>query len=117
MKALTEEERIDLLIANLENGMAKKFAEKIGVAPSNITRLRSGEYRLDKFKDRIMAAYPQVSRTWLDTGLGYPGDLSASMIKDRLTDEIAEKDKLIGSLRRELDTQRKVIDRLLKEKK
>jgi hypothetical protein len=37
MKALTEEERIDLLIANLENGMAKKFAEKTGVAPSNIT--------------------------------------------------------------------------------
>jgi hypothetical protein len=72
---------------------------------------------LEKFKDRIMEAYPQVSRTWLDTGLGYPGDLSAGMIKDRLTDEIAEKDKLIGSLRRELDTQRNVIDRLLKEKK
>lgn len=95
---MTERERLDFLIDNLESGVAKRFAQRIGVSLPTISRIRSGELRLLPRADRILKAYPQVSRDWLYSGQGYPGDLNVEMVAKRLGKIISEKDRTIATL-------------------
>lgn len=69
---MTEAQRIDYLVAVLEGGNAKAFAEKAGLNQQAVTNLRQGKYRIDRFVSRIAAAYPDVEETWLVTGDGDP---------------------------------------------
>lgn len=95
---MTERERLDYLIDNLESGVAKRFADKIGISLPTVSRIRSGELRLAPRVDSILRAYPRVSRHWLETGEGYPGDLNVELVTERLSAIIAEKDRTITIL-------------------
>lgn len=107
---MTEAERLEFLIRRLEAGVAVRFSEKTGIPTPKISRIKSGELRLVKVVDDILRAYPQVSREWLETGSGYPGDLSVELVKDRLTKVIEDRDRVIKALTKELDLQRKIIE-------
>lgn len=69
---MTEAQRIDYLVAVLEGGNAKAFAEKAGLNQQAVTNLRQGRYRIDRFVTKILAAYPDVDDKWLVTGEGEP---------------------------------------------
>ncbi len=114
-QALTEAERVELLIRRLENGVAARFAEKTGIPTPKLSRLRGGELRLAKNIDAILRAYPMVNREWLETGVGYPGDLTIEMVKLKYIEILNQKDKLILSLIKELDMQRRIIDKKLSD--
>lgn len=108
---MSESERIEYLIAALEGGSAKKFAEKIGVSATAIHRVRKGDFGIRLKIDAIIQAYPSVNRRWLETGEGYPGDLTIDLVKAHYEEKIARADKVIDHLTRrieELENQRKV---------
>ncbi len=107
---MTEAERLEFLIRRLEAGVAVRFSEKTGIPTPKISRIKSGELRLIKVVDNILRAYPQVSREWLETGSGYPGDLSVELVKERLMGVIADRDKLIKTLTREIELQQRIIE-------
>ena len=66
---MTEAERIELLIALLEDGNGAAFARKIGCDKSRVTDIRRGIRGIDRYKKRILEAYPTlVSEKFLDTG-------------------------------------------------
>lgn len=69
---MTPSERIDYLILALASDNAKLFADKCGIHPSSLSKLRSGKFHLPKFTGRILAAYPQVNEEWLLSGVGDP---------------------------------------------
>ena len=69
---MTDAQRIDYLVAVLEGGNAKAFADKAGMHQQTVTGLRRGKYKVDKFVARILAAYPDVEDKWLVTGDGEP---------------------------------------------
>ena len=69
---MTEAQRIEYLVAVLEGGNAKAFAEKAGLNQQAVTNLRQGRYRFDRFVAKILAAYPDVDDKWLVTGEGEP---------------------------------------------
>lgn len=69
---MTDAQRIDYLVAVLEGGNAKAFADKAGMHQQTVTGLRQGRFKVDKFVARILAAYPDVEDKWLVTGEGEP---------------------------------------------
>ena len=73
---MTESERIEFLIQVLESGNGSAFGEKIGVSRATVSKMRKGMVGFRLNKEGILAAYPQIRREWLDTGEGYPGDLT-----------------------------------------
>lgn len=106
---MTESERLEFLIRRLENGVAARFSEKTNIPTPKISRIRGGELRLHKLYDDILQAYPQVNREWLETGVGYPGDLTVDLVKERLMGVIADRDRLIKALTREIELQQRII--------
>ena len=111
---MTEAERLDYLIKTLESGVAVRFAEKTGMSLPKVSRIRGGELRLNKQYDAIVRAYPQVNREWLETGVGYPGDLTVDLVKERLTKVIEDRDRIIKTLAREVELQQRIIEEKLK---
>lgn len=69
---MTDAQRIEYLVAVLEGGNAKAFADKAGMHQQTVTGIRQGKYKVDKFVARILAAYPDVDDKWLVTGDGEP---------------------------------------------
>lgn len=114
---MTDSEILDFLIKTLEGNNARKFAEKTGITPPILSRIRKGELRLSKRYDAIMAAYPMLNREFLTTGEGYPGDLSIELVRERMQTLLAEKDRVINTLTRELELNQKVITRLTSTRK
>lgn len=114
---MTETERIDFLIRHLEGGNAKAFSQRLGIDPSAVSRMRNKLMSLsEKYINIILDAYPQVSRGWLETGDGYPGDLSVELVKTRYEQKIERADRIIDSLTKEIERQGKIIDLLIAEK-
>lgn len=111
---LTEAERAQYLVDHLENGYAQKFADKIGIDKTRISKILHGKLHINSLYERILSAYPAVSRDWLYTGMGYAGDLDVEAVRERMTKALEEKDRLIMSLTQTLDAQRKVIEKLTK---
>ncbi|MBR0083106.1 MAG: hypothetical protein IJP93_03385 [Bacteroidales bacterium] len=110
---MTEPERLDFLIKTLESGVAARFAEKTGMPLPKVSRIRSGELRLNKQFDAIIRAYPLVNREWLETGVGYPGDLTVDLVKERLTKVVEDRDRVIRALTKELELQQRIIEEKL----
>lgn len=102
-KTYSEPERLTLLINTLEGGNAKSFADKTGILPSTISRIRAGKLRLISKVDTILRVYPSVSREWLETGEGYPGDISMHLMRDRYERLLQEKERQIAILVREIE--------------
>ena len=102
---MTESERIDYLIKVLAGGNAAEFAERIGTTRSIVSRIRSPKYpnRITRYIDGIIRAYPAVNREWLETGEGYPGDLTIDLVKAHYESRIRRADMVIDYLTRRVN--------------
>ena len=100
---MTEAERITFLVAVLEGGNGAQFAEKIGAHKSAVSELKSGKRRIRRYIERIIAAYPTVSRDWLTTGEGYPGDITVDLVKSHYTKKIDQQSEIISHLLKRIE--------------
>lgn len=100
---MTEAQRAQYLIEHCTNGSSADFAQSIGIDRPRLSRIVHGQLRLSKLYDAILSAYPDVNPQWLRTGIGYPGDLSAELVRQKYEKIIAEKDALIRTLQRIID--------------
>ena len=114
---MTEQERLDFLVKHLGNGNAAEFARKIGVQPSAVSRIRVGREPLtQKYIEAIMTAFPQVERKWLESGDGYPGDISVELVKQSYELKLEKADALINTLIHEIERQGRIIESLIQNK-
>lgn len=100
---MTEAERIDFIINALEGGNGSAFAHRIGVSTPSASKMRRGLFSIRLKIDAILKAYPAINRTWLETGEGYPGDLTVDLVKAHYEEKIARKEKMIDHLMRRID--------------
>lgn len=96
-------ERIDYLVKVLAGNNARKFAQKTGIRPDSLSRARKGINRPSSYFERILSAYPDVSRDWLFNGTGEPlysdREKSEVMTKlDALEKEVRRLAKMVQSL-------------------
>lgn len=112
-KAYTQEEIIETLIAKLTNHSQQEFAFRLGVTPSTISKIASGEKTLTTYyADKIVATFPTVNRDWLLTGRGYPGDLSIELVRQKYESLLTDKDRLIETMRKEIEILQEMIQRM-----
>lgn len=97
---MTEIERINYLIESLSGGSAKRFAEKCGIRPDSLSRVRNGKGSPSYYFPRILKGYPDVRRDWLYKEEGKPfktmaqkDDLNAKL--DALNNNIRELSELV----------------------
>lgn len=109
-----EGERVDLVIKTLAGDNAKRFSEATGIDTSTVSKLRNGGKRVWGYVDKILAAYPSVSRAWLTTGDGRSGMEPVGKTASEYEEEIARLNRLVDTLERELRQSQSVIDRLLR---
>lgn len=95
---MTESERIEYLITHLAHGNANRFADRTGMSKANVSKLKSGEIKIKRSIPKILEAYPQVNRLWLETGEGYPGDISISLVKAHYEEKIKRLESIIDKL-------------------
>lgn len=95
---MTESERIEYLITHLAHGNANRFADRTGMCKANVSKLKSGEIKIKRSIPKILEAYPQVNRLWLETGEGYPGDISISHVKAHHEEKIKRLESIIDKL-------------------
>ena len=95
---MTEAERIEYLISVLENGNGAEFARRVGISNASISRIRKGDFGIRLKIDAILRAYPSVNRTWLETGEGYPGDLTIDLVKAHYEKKIQLQERIISNL-------------------
>ena len=100
---MTEAERIEFIIQVLESGNGSAFGKKIGVSPATASKMRKGQIGFRLNKEGILAAYPQIRREWLETGEGYPGDLTVDIVRSYYEEKIIKADKIIDHLMRRID--------------
>lgn len=79
--------RIDLLL-NALNVSQSEFAEKLGITPNNVTNMKQRNLSSRNI-EKIVKAYPQISREWLMTGEGLP--LKSTQIVDKLFSQTGNK--------------------------
>lgn len=78
-------ERLDYLIRALAGNNARAFASKAGIRPDSLSRARHGITNPSAYFERVLGAFPCVSRAWLYDGEGEP------MVEDREKGEILAK--------------------------
>lgn len=69
---MTGQERLDYLIKVLSGNNARAFALKAGIRPDVLSRVRHGKGTPSFYFERVLAAFPEVSRDWLYSGEGEP---------------------------------------------
>lgn len=111
---MTEGERLEFLIKQLEGGNMTEFSRKTGIIKSTLCRIKSGQLRLKSKVDAIIRAYPMVERKWLETGEGYCGDLSIEIVNEKLKQIVAEKDTIIKALTEQIMMNQDLFRRLSK---
>ena len=94
-------------------GNISMFAAALNINRTSISSVIAGKYSLAPYLDKIRKVFPGVSEKFLETGEGYPGDLSARQVRENLEAVIKEKEAQIARLTLEMETQRKVIEMLL----
>lgn len=107
---MTEPERLEYLIKTLEGGNAKAFGIKIGCSESSVSRMRSGKYGIKKKINDILFAYPAVNREWIESGEGYPGDLTIDLVKQHYESKISKTDRIIDNLMKRIDDLEKKLE-------
>ena len=100
---MTEIERIDYLVKVLANGNSSQFARSINLRRDVLSRVRSGELTLKYKYNDILRVYPEVNRNWLETGEGYPGDLTVDLVKAYYEDKMKRKEKVIDQLMKRIE--------------
>lgn len=111
---MTEGERLEFLIKQLEGGNLTEFSRKTGIIKSTLSRIKSGQLRIRGKVDAIIRVYPMVEREWLETGNGYCGDLSVEVVNNKLKQIVAEKDIIIQALTEQLMLNQAVLRKLTK---
>lgn len=115
-KLRPQDAKIMRTIVDLGCGGSTKLASLLlGSFSSSISAIMSGKYALAPQLGKIRKAFPLISEDFLETGEGDPGCLSIMQMKDKYDAIIAEKDDTIARLVNEMETQRKVIELLLKK--
>lgn len=100
---MTESERINLLIKCLAGGNAAEFARAIGTSTPVVSLMRKGSVGIRLQVDKICKAYPCVDRSWLETGEGYPGDISVEYVKAHYSAQIRRCEMIIDHLCRRIN--------------
>lgn len=100
---MTEAERIEFIIQVLESGNASAFGKKIGISPANAGKMRKGQIGFRLNKEAILTAYPQIRREWLETGEGYPGDLTVDLVRSHYEAKINRCENIIDHLTRRIN--------------
>ena len=100
---MTEAERIEFIIKVLESGNAAEFAKRIGVSKATAVRMRTGTVGIRLRINDILSAYPAINRTWLETGEGYPGDLTVDLVKAHYEQKLKRNEVIIDHLTRRID--------------
>ena len=95
---MTESERIEFIISNLEGGNGERFAKKIGRSKATVSRMKNGQIGSRLNIAAILETYPQINREWLETGEGYPGDLTVALVKEHYLEKIKLNEKVIDTL-------------------
>ena len=96
---IPEKDRIELLISLLEDGNGAAFARKIGCDKARITDIRKGVRGIDRYRGRILAAYPDfVTSAFLDTG-----DIGAFPVFALLSYFMRENERLVAALNEKKD--------------
>ena len=95
---MTEKERIDFLIKHLAHGNGKVFAEKIGVSPASVSRMRTETNGISHMIPLILDRFPQVRREWLESGEGYPGDITIELVKEKYERKVQRLEAIIDKL-------------------
>lgn len=107
-------ERLRLIIDSCA-GSQRRFAELVGTDESAVSRLISSNRVLTEARiQTICDAFPAVSPQFLRDGTSYPGDISAEAVRSRMEKVVKQKDDIIETLRKEIEMQRKVIEKLVK---
>lgn len=109
---MTEHERIDYLIKTLEGNNAKSFANKTGINPASVSKIRKGSYHIGRYLDRICSAYSQVNKEWLITGIGDSGVEVRRKTSEEYEKEIERLNGVIDVLTRQIKANLRIIDRL-----
>lgn len=91
-------------------GNISMFAAALNINRTSISSVIAGKYSLAPYLDKIRKVFPGVSEKFLETGEGYPGDLSARQVRESLEAVIKEKDEKIASLMNEIEMQRRIIN-------
>lgn len=119
---MTEAERIEYLITTLESGSGQKFANRVGLSAASLSRIRKGDYGIRLKINAILKAYPQVRREWLDTGEGYPGELTIDLVKDHYEKKIKRQEEIIDQLIKKINdiedqmSQKKIVKKIASKK-
>ena len=100
---MTEAERIEFIIRVLESGNASAFGKKIGVGSATASKMRLGKVGFRLRVDEILKAYPQIRREWLETGQGYPGDLTVDLVRSYYEAKINRCEVIIDHLTRRIN--------------
>ena len=100
---MTEAQRIDFIINALEGGNGAAFAQRIGVSTASASKMRRGLFSIRLKMDAILGAYPAINRTWLETGEGYPGDLTVGLVKAYYEEKIQRSEKMIDHLMKRIE--------------
>ena len=100
---MTETERIEYLINVLERGNGAENGRRTGSATTSINNMKTGRYGIKSKIDSIIKAYPAVNRRWLETGEGYPGDLTPDLVKAHYEVKIKRQESIIDHLMRRID--------------
>lgn len=100
---MTDSERVDYLIKVLAGNNARDFAVKAGIRPDSLSRVRNGKGTPSFYFERILAAFPDVEREWLYTGVGVPlkwerekGEILAKL--DALENEVKRLNEMVERL-------------------
>lgn len=95
---MTESERLDYLIKALSGNNARNFAIKAGIRPDSLSRARNGKGNPSFYFERILGAFPDVSREWLYEGTGEP--LASEKEKGEVIKRIESLEKEVRRLAR-----------------
>lgn len=100
---MTESDRIEFLIKALEGGNGASFAKRIGVDPPTVSKMKKGRIGIRLHTDKILNSYPAVNRDRLESGEGYPGDLTVDLVKAHYQARINKNEMIIDHLIKRLN--------------
>lgn len=112
---MTESERIDYLVKVLEGDNARRFADKAGINPATLSKIRKGTFHVARFADRICSAYPNVNKEWLVVGIGDSGVSVRTKTPEDYEREIKRLNDIIDVLTLQVRQNQRMISRLMDE--
>ena len=104
-------ERLDIIIRKCAGGRARNLALATGIIDSTISKMCSGVKRLTPYyADKICAAYPALNRDFVESGVGLPGEIDIEYTRAKYLSIIAEKDRQIRLLEKQLEIMQKILE-------